>query len=142
MGDRGLAGVIARLPRHCRLARVAAVGHRAVFPRGSRAALLFARALWLGDPATIPLHQMESGSLLIFAFFMISDPRTTPDSRAGRLLFALSVALAAHYFAFFIQMRPALYVALVVLSPITLLIDRVMPDKRFHWTPTAQGASG
>lgn len=100
----------------------------ALFFLGSHTALLFARALWLGDPAAIPLHQMQSGSLLIFAFFMISDPRTTPVSRAGRFLFALSVALAAHYFAFFMQMRPALYVALVVLSPITLLIDCVMPD--------------
>ena len=41
--------------------------------------LLLARAFWLGDPLAIPLHQMQSGSLLIFAFFMISDPRTTPD---------------------------------------------------------------
>jgi enediyne biosynthesis protein E5 len=113
----------------------------ALFFLGSHAALLLARAYWLGDPLAIPLHQMQSGSLLIFAFFMISDPRTTPDSRAGRFLFALSVALVAHYFAFFMQMRPALYVALVVLSPITLLIDRAMPDKRFIWTPTAQGAT-
>lgn len=41
--------------------------------------LLFIRAGWLGDPFTIPLHQVESGALLIFAFFMISDPKTTPD---------------------------------------------------------------
>jgi Na+-transporting NADH:ubiquinone oxidoreductase subunit NqrB len=113
----------------------------ALFFLGCHAALLFARAYWLGDPVAIPVHQIESGSLLIFAFFMISDPRTAPDSRAGRFLFALSVAIAAHYLAFFMQMRPALYVALVVLSPITPLIDRVTPAKRFNWTPTAQGAS-
>ncbi len=65
----------------------------AIFFLGSHAALLFARALWLGDPLAIPLHQLESGSLLIFAFFMISDPRTTPDSRLGRFIFAFSVAL-------------------------------------------------
>ena len=53
-------------------------------------ALLVARAVWLGDPLAIPLHQLQSGSLLIFAFFMISDPRTAPDSRLGRFLFALS----------------------------------------------------
>ena len=48
---------------------------------------------------------------------MISDPRTSPDSRLGRFIFALSVALLAHYLAFFMQMRPALYVALIALSP-------------------------
>ena len=61
----------------------------ALFFLGSHAALLVARAVWLGDPLAIPLHQLQSGSLLIFAFFMISDPRTAPDSRLGRLLFAV-----------------------------------------------------
>src|SRR5580698_692644 len=111
----------------------------ALFFLCSHAALLFARAFWLGDPLTIPLHQLQSGSLLIFAFFMISDPRTAPDSRLGRLLFAVSVAALGHYLAFFMQMRPALYVALIALSPLTLLIDRIIPAKRFAWTP--QGAS-
>jgi Na+-translocating ferredoxin:NAD+ oxidoreductase RnfD subunit len=44
------------------------------------AAILFARALWLGDPWTIPLKQLQSRALLLFTFFMISDPKTTPDS--------------------------------------------------------------
>jgi Na+-transporting NADH:ubiquinone oxidoreductase subunit NqrB len=113
----------------------------ALFFLGSHLALLLARAYWLGDPLAIPLHQIQSGSLLIFAFFMISDPRTSPDSRLGRFIFALSVALFAHYLTFFMQMRPALYVALIALSPVTLLIDRILPAKRFAWTPTLEGAS-
>jgi Na+-transporting NADH:ubiquinone oxidoreductase subunit NqrB len=113
----------------------------ALFFLASHGALLAARALWLGDPLAIPLHQLQSGSLLIFAFFMISDPRTTPDSRLGRFVFAFGVALVAHYLAFFMQMRPALYVALVALSPLTLLLDRLIPAHRFEWSPTMQGAS-
>ena len=114
----------------------------AIFFLASHAALLFARAGWLGDPFAVPLHQLQSGSLLIFAFFMISDPRTAPDSRLGRFIFALSVALFAHYLAFFMQMRPALYVALIALSPLTLLIDRLLPAERFAWSrPAIQGAS-
>ena len=113
----------------------------ALFFLGSHAALLLARAWWLGDPLSIPLHQLQSGSLLIFAFFMISDPRTSPDSRLGRFLFALAVALAGHYLAFFMQMRPALYVALIALSPFILLIDKILPAERFAWTrPAIQGA--
>jgi Na+-transporting NADH:ubiquinone oxidoreductase subunit NqrB len=100
----------------------------------SHAALLFARAIWLGDPPSIPLHQLQSGSLLIFTFFMISDPRTSPDSRFGRFLFAFAVAGFAHYLALFVQMRPALYVALIALSPLTLLLDRVLPAPPFAWT--------
>lgn len=111
----------------------------ALFFLGCHGALLVARAHWLGDPAAIPLHQMQSGSLLIFAFFMISDPRTAPDSRLGRFVFALSVALLAHYLTFFMQMRQALYVALIALSPVTLLLDRLIPARQFRWT--TQGAS-
>jgi Na+-transporting NADH:ubiquinone oxidoreductase subunit NqrB len=113
-------------------------GDVALFFLAAHFALLVARALWLGDPLAIPLHQIQSGSLLIFAFFMISDPRTTPDSRLGRLLFALVVALLAHGLAFHWQMRPALYLALIALSPLTLLIDRIFPAERFAWTAAAQ----
>lgn len=113
----------------------------ALFFLGAHAVLLVGRALWLGDPLVIPLHQMQSGSLLIFAFFMISDPKTTPDARAARLLFAVAVAALGHYLTFFMQMRPALYVALIVLSPATPLLNKFIPAKKFEWTPTIQGAS-
>ncbi|HEV2063655.1 MAG TPA: RnfABCDGE type electron transport complex subunit D, partial [Thermoanaerobaculia bacterium] len=62
--------------------------------------LLFGRSLWLGEPLAIPVHRLESGALLLFAFFMISDPRTTPDSRAGRILFAALVAAVAWHIQF------------------------------------------
>src|SRR5262249_38710341 len=114
----------------------------ALFFLGSHAALLFARALWLGDPLAIPLHQLQSGSLLIFTFFMISDPRTTPDARLGRFIFAAAVAAFAHWLTFFMQMRPALYVALIALSPAILLIDKLLPAERFRWTaPAPEGVS-
>ena len=114
----------------------------AIFFLGSHATLLFVRARWLGDPAAIPLHQLQSGALLIFTFFMISDPRTSPDSRLGRFLFALAVALLAHWLAFFLQMRPALYVALIVLAPSVFLLDAVLPGRRFAWaSPANEGAS-
>jgi Na+-transporting NADH:ubiquinone oxidoreductase subunit NqrB len=114
----------------------------ALFFLASHAALLFARAFWLGDPWAVPLHQLESGSLLIFSFFMISDPKTAPDARLARFLFAFAVALLAHYLAFFLQMRPALYVALIALSPVNPLLDRLFPAARFRWSgPAKQGAS-
>jgi Na+-transporting NADH:ubiquinone oxidoreductase subunit NqrB len=105
----------------------------AFFFLGSHAALLAARALWLGDPWTIPLHQIESGSLLLFAFFMVTDPRTTPEHRLGRLAFAAAVAALGHWLAFFEQMREALYLALFLLAPTVPLLDRLLPARRFAW---------
>ena len=99
--------------------------------------LLFARAIWLGDPLTIPLHQLESGALLIFSFFMISDPKTTPDSRTGRIVYALIVALAALYVQFgFFKPNGPLW-GLIVCAPLVPLIDRLVPGARYDWsTPT------
>jgi Na+-transporting NADH:ubiquinone oxidoreductase subunit NqrB len=55
--------------------------------------LVVGRAVWLGDPLSIPWLHLQSGGLLLFAFLMISDPKTTtPDSRAGRICFAALVA--------------------------------------------------
>ena len=95
--------------------------------------LMIARALWLGDPLTIPMHQIESGTLLIFSFFMISDPKTTPDSRAGRILFALLVALGAGFVHFILYRQNGLILALAALSPLVPLLDRLLPGERYAW---------
>jgi Na+-transporting NADH:ubiquinone oxidoreductase subunit NqrB len=95
--------------------------------------VVFGRALWLGQPLTIPFHQLASGAFLIFTFFMISDPKTTPDSRVGRLLFALLVALGAGYVHFVLYRPNGLILALFFLSPIVPLIDRLLPGERYAW---------
>jgi Na+-transporting NADH:ubiquinone oxidoreductase subunit NqrB len=105
----------------------------AFFFLGAHAALLIGRALWLGDPLAIPLHQLQSGALLLFAFFMVTDPRTTPDHRVGRLVFAVAVAALGHWLAFFEQRREALYLALFVLAPLVPLLDRLWRAPRFAW---------
>jgi enediyne biosynthesis protein E5 len=101
--------------------------------------LLIARALWLGDPLTIPLHQLESGTLLIFSFFMITDPKTTPNSRAGRLLFTLLVALVAMCVQFVLFRPHSPLWALLVCSPLVPLIDRYFPGSRYDWARPSKG---
>ncbi len=109
---------------------------------GSYVGLLYARAVWLGDPLTIPLHQIESGTLLIFAFFMITDPKTTPDSRTGRILFACLVALAALSVQFVLYRPNGLLWGLIACSPIVPLLDRLLPGTRYNWARPSTGRSG
>ena len=90
-------------------------------------ALVFGRSLWLGEPLAIPLHRLQSGALLLFTFFMISDPRTTPDSRAGRILFALLVAFGAWYVQFRLFRTNGLLWSLAFFSLTVPLIDRLLP---------------
>ncbi len=89
------------------------------------ALLLGVRCVVLGDPWTIPWHQLQSGALLIFAFFMITDPRTTPGRRAGRIGFAVVVAGLAYGLQFHWQMREGFFYALALAAPLVPLIDRV-----------------
>lgn len=95
--------------------------------------VVFGRALWLGQPFAIPLHQLASGAFLIFTFFMISDPRTTPDSRAGRILFALLVALGAGFVHFVLYRPNGLILSLFFLSPAVPLIDALLRGERYSW---------
>ncbi|MBV8200106.1 MAG: RnfABCDGE type electron transport complex subunit D [Acidobacteria bacterium] len=96
-------------------------------------ALLLGRAWWLAQPPAIPLHQVASGSFLIFTFFMISDPKTTPDSRPGRILFALLVAAGAGWAQFALYRPTGLLLALACLAPLVPLIDRLLPGETYRW---------
>jgi Na+-transporting NADH:ubiquinone oxidoreductase subunit NqrB len=105
----------------------------------AHAALLVGRAVWLGDPLEIPLHRLANGALVLFAFFMISDPRTTPDSRAGRILFAIVVAAGAYVIQYrLFQTNPLLW-SLAVCSLAVPLIDRLLPGRRYDWTAPGTG---
>lgn len=108
----------------------------------SYAAILFGRAYWLGDPLAIPLKQLQSGALLLFTFFMISDPKTTPDRRAGRILFAILVAAGAAYVQFVLYRTNGLLWSLAICSLLTPLIDHLLPGTKYQWSSPNTGNKG
>ena len=104
-------------------------------------ALVFGRSLWLGEPWTIPLHRLENGALLLFTFFMISDPRTTPNSRAGRILFAFLVAYGAWYIQFRLFRTNGPLWSLSLCSLAVPAIDWLLPAGRFEWSHSRTAAA-
>ena len=100
---------------------------------GFYVAIVIGRALWLGDPLTIALHALQSGGLVLFAFFMISDPKTTPDSRLGRIVFALLVAGGAAYVQFVLFRPNGLLWSLVACAITVPVINRLLPGQRYIW---------
>jgi enediyne biosynthesis protein E5 len=108
---------------------------------GAHVAFLCGRASFLGDPLAIPLHSLESGALLLFTFFMISDPRTTPDARPARIAFGVLVAAGAYYVQFRLFRTNGLLWSLFVLSPLVPLLDRLCPGDRYLWPAPVPGAS-
>jgi Na+-transporting NADH:ubiquinone oxidoreductase subunit NqrB len=104
-------------------------------------ALLLGRALWIGEPLSLPLHRAQDGALLLFTFFMISDPKSTPDSRAGRIAFAGLVAAVAFHLKFGLHVHAGLVYALVLCAPAIPVLDRCWPGRRYAWPGLAADAA-
>jgi Na+-transporting NADH:ubiquinone oxidoreductase subunit NqrB len=95
--------------------------------------LVIGRSLWVGEPLTIPFHRLESGALLLFTFFMISDPKTTPDSRAGRILFAALVAFGGWYINYRLFRTNGILWSLAGAAILVPIIDALLPAARYQW---------
>ncbi|GAC1347935.1 MAG: hypothetical protein NVSMB23_28010 [Myxococcales bacterium] len=110
---------------------------------GAFAGLRLLRVLLLGQRLAVLEHQLLSGSLLLFAFFMISDPKTTPRTRAGRIVFACAVASLAHALQFVWFVRNPVLWALLACAPLTPFLDVVAgalarPREKKPWNPPLQ----
>ena len=82
----------------------------------------------------VVLQKLSSGSLWLFAFFMITDPMTTPNHRVARIIWSAAVAVTAFYLANFKFLPGAPFWSLIFFTPLVPLIDYVMKGQRFQWT--------
>ena len=96
------------------------------------------RVAWLGHSWSVWWHQLGNGGLLLFAFFMISDPMTIPNDRRARVLYAVIVAAVAYAWQYVLFRPNALVYALFLATPLVPLLDRAFPGARFSW----RGAAG
>ena len=100
---------------------------------------LAARVAWLGQRWAVWTHQLSSGALLLFAFFMISDPMTTPNHSKGRAAHAALVAAIAYEWGFGLFRTNAVLWALFVASPMVAVWDVIWPAPKFDWTSMQRG---
>jgi Na+-transporting NADH:ubiquinone oxidoreductase subunit NqrB len=98
------------------------------------AGLEAARNLWLGLTWDVYTHKLMSGSLLLFALFMITDPRSIPNARSIRIIWAVSIASLAFILRNYFYINEAIFVALFAISPMTILLDRLWLAPRFNWS--------
>ncbi len=96
-------------------------------------ALILLRSVWLGDPWQIPLHQLQNGALLIFTFFMLSDPMTTPDHKLGRIIFGSWVAILGWILQYYYYIPNAFLYALAVSMPLVTLLNHYFKNDHFQW---------
>jgi hypothetical protein len=86
----------ARLPRHHGAAAARRADVTLFLPGRPRRAAGGAGA-WLGDPLAIPCTNSRARLAPAVRLLHDLDPKTIPDSRLGRLIFACAVAGLAHY---------------------------------------------
>ncbi|MBW4582322.1 MAG: RnfABCDGE type electron transport complex subunit D [Tildeniella nuda ZEHNDER 1965/U140] len=104
---------------------------------GSYAVLEAIRNVLLGWTWDVWAHRLMSGSLLMFSLFMITDPRTIPNARFGRVLWAVAIALLTFFLRNYLFLSTAVFWALFALAPLSILIDAVFPGDRFVWQSRA-----
>jgi Na+-transporting NADH:ubiquinone oxidoreductase subunit NqrB len=93
------------------------------------------RVLLLGQSWAVWTHQLGSGALLLFAFFMISDPMTIPSRRSQRVVYAIAVAAGAFAWQYLLFRPNALVWSLFLCTPLVPLLDRWRPGPAFAWRP-------
>lgn len=105
------------------------------------ATALISWSLWMDKPLIEPIQRLQTGSLLIFTFYMITDPKSTPDSRLGRFIFGVAVAALGIYLQLAHSIPGGLIISLVFLSLMTPFLDQWFPGEKFQWQNSSPAPS-
>ena len=96
--------------------------------------LLYSRQmLYLDWPADFFIHSISTGSLLLFSFFMISDPKTAPNHPVARILWAVGIAVVSFYLSAFQWKYNTPIWVLVAAAPLVPVLNYFLKAKSFQW---------
>ena len=105
---------------------------------GTFGALIFVRQIiYLGWPMDHFVQSISTGSLLLFSFFMITDPKTIPNHTVVRIIWSAAIAAVAFYLSAFKFMNGAPIFVLVMAQPLVPILDKFFKAKRFEWKPSS-----
>ncbi len=99
--------------------------------------LLGIRLIWLDYQIDLAfamwIHQALNGATLLFVFFMITDPMTTPQHAKARMLYAACVAITAFIWQYALFKQQGLIVALFAWSFTVPAWNKLFVATRFNW---------
>jgi Na+-transporting NADH:ubiquinone oxidoreductase subunit NqrB len=88
---------------------------------------------YLGWPFDFTYQKYTNGAVLLFAFFMITDPITTPNHKIARIIWSMLLALVSFYLFHFKHFYGAQIWVLFYLSLLTPLFNIFWKARPFHW---------
>jgi hypothetical protein len=92
--------------------------------------LELARISYYGYPLAVFIHRLNNGALWLFTFYMLTDPKTTPQRRSGRVVHAATVALCAFFLAEWWYWKDTFLWALLFVAPLVPLLDWLQDHTR------------
>jgi enediyne biosynthesis protein E5 len=101
---------------------------------GSFATLLFIRQIiFLGWPIDFFVQSISTGSILLFSFFMITDPKTTPNHVIARTVWSVLIGGISFYLTVFKFINGAPIIVLVCMQPLVPLLNYLCKANSFKW---------
>jgi len=94
------------------------------------------RNVWLGWTLDVFLHRLMSGSLPLFALFMLTDPRSIPSAKNARYIWVICIAGLTFILRNYLFMSAAVFWALFILAPLTVILDIILTAPKFTWLQT------
>lgn len=90
--------------------------------------------IWLGWPVDHFVHLMTNGTVLLFTFFMITDPMTTPNHSKARVIWAVLIGVLTFILThvFYLESGAPIW-ALFIISPLTIAFDKFFQSEKYTW---------
>jgi Na+-translocating ferredoxin:NAD+ oxidoreductase RnfD subunit len=104
-------------------------------------AMFVRQVIYLNWPADYFWHTMSTGSLLLFTFFMISDPKTAPDHPVARIAWGAAIGLVSFYVTSFRFVNGAPIKVLVIMAPLVPVLNSFFKAKTFSWADSIRSYS-
>lgn len=98
----------------------------------------FRTIVFLGWEWDVLLLKLSSGSLWLFALFMITDPMTIPNGRITRIIWSVIVASVSFYLTNFKFINAAPFWVLFFATPFTPVFDLIQRQPVFQWISKKQ----
>lgn len=106
---------------------------------GTFAGLIFLRQIiYLGWPMDHFVQAVSTGSLLLFSFFMITDPKTIPNHMAVRIIWCVAIGAVSFYLTAFKFINGAPIIVLVLAQPLVPILDWLFKAKKFEWVKSKE----
>lgn len=86
---------------------------------------LFESILWIASPGRFmdPVFHLITGGATLFAFFMATDPKTSPETPIGKLLAGISIGLITIAIRNFGAYPEEMFFAILIMNGLTPLIN-------------------